>query len=128
MAELTATDDAAAPEAAPEADPGELLVPSKATAVKFEKPLATMTSATLRPSALKAVVLLVAELAFSVSLPTTAGSMSGTIPLSTAVVGSVGSLQIEGMLTTNGLKFCSAATRPFAAAIESAPVPSSATI
>jgi len=70
----------------------------------------------------------VAEFAFSVADPPTAGSTRGTIPRRAAVVGSVGSLQIDGILTTKGLKFCSAATRPAAAAMESAPVPSVATI
>jgi hypothetical protein len=45
-----------------------------------------------------------------------------------AVVGRVGSEQIEGMLTTKGLKFCSAATRPRAAAIPASLLPSSPTI
>ena len=87
-----------------------------------------MTSATLNPVASKGVATEVLELAFSVLDPTTAGSIRGTIPLRTAVVGRVGSEQMDGMSTLKGLKFCSAATRPLAAAIESAPVPSWATI
>ena len=65
-------------------------------------------------------------MAFSVLDPPTAGSMRGTIPRKASVVGRVGSLQIVGMLTTNGLKFCSAATSPIAAGI--APEPRVATI
>lgn len=43
--------------------------------------------------------------------------MRGTTPRRAAVVGSVGSLQMEGISTTNGLKFCSAPAKPRAAAI-----------
>jgi hypothetical protein len=65
----------------------------------------------------------VLELAFSISEPTTPGSMRGMIPRRAAEVGSVGSLQRLWMSTTKLLKFCSAATRPIAAS--SAPLPSS---
>lgn len=85
-----------------------------------------MTWATLIPSAAKGVTIEVAELAFSVASPPTAGSMRGTTPRRAAVVGRVGSEQMDGMLTTNGLKFCSAATRPRAAATARSLVPSSA--
>lgn len=68
------------------------------------------------------------EFAFSTSCPITAGSMRGTTPRRAAVVGRVGSEQIDGTLTTKGLKFCSAATRPRAAAMAASLVPSSATI
>ena len=68
------------------------------------------------------------EFASSTSCPTTAGSMRGTTPRRAAVVGRVGSEQTDGMLTTKGLKFCSAATRPRAAAMAASLVPSSATI
>ncbi len=44
------------------------------------------------------------------------------------MVGRVGSEQMEGISTTNGLKFCSAATRPRAAAIAASLVPSSETM
>lgn len=74
----------------------------------------------------KGVTIEVAELAFSVASSPTAGSMRGTTPRSAAVVGRVGSEQIEGMETTKGLKFCSAATRPRAAAMAASLVPSSA--
>jgi len=104
------------------------LFPARSTAVKLEKPWATMTWATLKPSAEKGVVTEVFELAFSMSWPPTAGSMRGTTPRRAAVVGRVGSEQMDGMLTTKGLKFCSAATRPRAAAIALSLVPSSAMI
>ena len=68
------------------------------------------------------------ELAFSRASPPTAGSMRGTTPRRAAVVGRVGSEQMDGMLTTKGLKFCSAATRPRAAAMAASLVPSSETI
>ena len=58
----------------------------------------------------------VLELAFSRASPPTAGSIKGTTPRRARVVGRVGSEQMEGMLTTKGLKFCSAATSPRAAA------------
>ena len=103
-------------------------VPSAALVMKFEKPFAAMISATLMPALANGVVTDFAELAFSRSEPTTAGSMRGTIPRRASVVGRVGSLQIDGTETTKGLKFCSAATSPRAAAIESAPVPRVATI
>ena len=50
------------------------------------------------------------EFAFSTSCPPTAGSIRGTTPRSSADFGRVGSLQMDGMDTTKGLKFCSAAT------------------
>ncbi len=56
----------------------------------------------------------------------TAGLMRGRTPRSAAVVGRVGSLQTEGTVATNGLKFCSAATSPRAAAIALPLVPSCA--
>lgn len=83
-----------------------------------------MTSATLNPVASKEVVTELLEFAFSVEDPPTAGSTRGTIPLRASVVGRVGSEQMDGISTLKGLKFCSAATRPLAAAMESAPVPS----
>jgi hypothetical protein len=58
-----------------------------------------------------------AALAFSKSEPVTAGSIRGTTPRRASVLGRVGSLQIDGMLTTKGLKFCSAPARPRAAAM-----------
>lgn len=64
------------------------------------------------PVALNAVLSDAAEFEFSRAEPPTAGSMRGTMPRRTAVVGRVGSLQIEGMWTRKGLKFCSAATKP----------------
>lgn len=109
-------------------DEAGTLVPSTATAVKLEKPWATMTCATLNPSAGKGVVIDFFELAFSRASPPTAGSMRGTTPRRAAVVGRVGSEQMDGMLTTKGLKFCSAATRPRAAAMAASLVPSSETI
>lgn len=69
-----------------------------------------------------------AEFAFSSAEPPTDGSTRGTTPRSAAVVGRVGSPQIVGMLTTNGLKFCSAPARPLAAAMTCDAVPSSETI
>lgn len=87
-----------------------------------------MTWATLSPSAGKGVIFDLLALAFSTISPTTAGSMRGTTPRRAAVVGRVGSEQIDGMSTRNGLKFCSAATRPRAAAIAASLFPSSATI
>lgn len=112
------------------AEPAETLpvVPSSAFSVKLEKPLAAIIWATLKPSALNGVLALLFEFAFSTLEPTTAGSTRGTIPLKTAVVGRVGSEQIDGTLTTKGLKFCSADTTPLAAVIESSPVPNSAMI
>jgi hypothetical protein len=102
--------------------------PARFLVVKLENPWATMISATLRPALANGVLMLLADRAFSVAAPTTSGSMSGTIPLRATVVGRVGSLQMVGILTLNGLKFCSAATRPLAAARASAPVPSWAII
>lgn len=87
-----------------------------------------MTWATLKPSAGKGVVIDFFELAFSRTSPTTAGSMRGTTPRRAAVVGRVGSEQMDGMLTRKGLKFCSAATRPRAAAMAASLVPSSETM
>jgi hypothetical protein len=87
-----------------------------------------MTWATLNPSAGKGVIFDALALAFSTASPTTAGSMSGTTPRRAAVVGRVGSEQIDGMLTINGLKFCSAATSPRAAETAASLVPSSAMI
>lgn len=107
-----------------EAPPGVPTVPSTALVVKLEKPAATMTSATDIPVLLSCVVSEAAELAFSLSEPVTAGSMRGTIPRRSGLTGREVSLQIEGTETTKGLKFCSAATRPRAAATASAPSPS----
>lgn len=76
--------------------------------------------------AVNGVVAEVFELVFSTSWPPTAGSMRGTTPRSASVVGRVGSEQTEGISTLNGLKFCSAATRPRAAAMARSLVPSSA--
>lgn len=87
-----------------------------------------MTWATLKPSAEKGVTIDLAELAFSSASPPTAGSMRGTTPRRAAVLGRVGSEQMDGMLTTKGLKFCSAATRPRAAAMALSLVPSSVII
>ncbi len=110
-----ATEDAVEPEAAdPETVPA---VPSAALVVKLENPWATMTSATLSPAALKGVVKEVAALAFSRVDPVTAGSMRGTTPRRASVVGRVGSLHIDGIETTKGLKFCSAPASPRAAAM-----------
>ena len=124
---LVSTVDATTAVADPEAGAAPA-VPSAAFVVKFEKPCAAITWATLMPVLEKAVLREVAEFAFSVAEPPTAGSTRGTIPRRATVVGRVGSLQMEGTSTTKGLKFCSAATRPWAAAMESAPVPRVATI
>lgn len=83
-----------------------------------------MTWATLRPSAVKGVVMEVLELAFSRVDPPTAGSIRGTTPRRAAVFGRVGSEQMDGTETTNGLKFCSAATKPRAAAMTASLDPS----
>ncbi|TGO29046.1 hypothetical protein BPAE_0019g00160 [Botrytis paeoniae] len=107
---------------------GVPLFPAASVVVKFEKPCATITSATLRPSAANGVVVLVALFAFSVALPPTAGSIKGTTPRRAAVVGKVGSEQILGTETTKGLKFCSAATRPRAAEMTAGSSPSCATM
>lgn len=107
---------------------GVPLVPAASVVVKFEKPCATITSATLRPSAANGVVVLVALFAFSVSLPPTAGSIKGTTPRRAAVVGKVGSEQMFGTETAEGLKFCSAATRPRAAEMTAGSLPSCATM
>lgn len=55
--------------------------------------------------------------------PTTAGSTSGMTPLRRGLAGRLASLQMVGMLTTKGLKFCSAPTKPRAAATAAAEVP-----
>lgn len=102
------------------------LVPSRATEVKLENPWAFITSATLNPAAANGVLTDVAEFAFSTSWPATAGSISGTTPRSSAVVGRVASEQIEGTDVTKGLKFCSAATYPRAAAMALSLLPSAA--
>jgi len=102
---------------ADEAAPGVPTVPSTALVVKLEKPWVTMTSATLFPVASKGVVREVAAFAFSTAEPPTAGSTRGTTPRRAAVVGRVGSLQMDGTLTLKGLKFCSAPASPRAAAI-----------
>ena len=99
------------------------LDPSRATAVKFVNPWAAITCATLNPSALNGVVTELADRAFSTSEPPTAGSTSGTTPRSSALFGRVGSEQIDGIETAKGLKFCSAATRPRAAATARSLVP-----
>lgn len=83
-----------------------------------------MISATLKPALANGVLRDFAELAFSRSDPVTAGSMRGITPRSASVFGRVGSLQMEGILVAKGLKFCSAATSPLAAARASAPLPS----
>jgi hypothetical protein len=67
----------------------------------------------------------VAERAFSVSDPPTAGSIRGTTPRSSALFGRVGSEQMDGIETTKGLKFCSAATSPRAAATARSELPNS---
>lgn len=103
---------------------GVPLVPAASVVVKFENPCATITSATLRPSAANGVVVLVALFAFSVALPPTAGSIKGTTPRRAAVVGKVGSEQMFGTETAEGLKFCSAATRPRAAEMTAGSLPS----
>lgn len=107
---------------------GVPLFPAASVVVKFENPCATITSATLRPSASNGVATLVLLFAFSSSLPPTAGSTRGTTPRSAAVVGSAGSEQIFGTETTKGLKFCSAATRPRAADTTAEALPSWATM
>jgi hypothetical protein len=104
------------------------LVPSTASVVKLEKPLLAMICATLKPALANGVVFEVTELEFSRAEPPTAGSTRGTTPLRAAVVGKVGSSQMLGTLTTKGLKFCSAATRPLAAEMTWGSVPSSETI
>jgi hypothetical protein len=76
-----------------------------------------MTSATLRPVASNGVIREEAALEFSSAEPPTAGSTRGTTPRRLSVTGRVGSLQIDGMLTKKGLKFCSAPARPRAAAM-----------
>jgi hypothetical protein len=76
-----------------------------------------MTSATLSPVASNGVVREEAALVFSSDEPPTAGSTRGTTPRRLSVTGRVGSLQIDGMLTRKGLKFCSAPARPRAAAM-----------
>jgi hypothetical protein len=93
--------------------------------VKLEKPLLAMICATLKPALANGVVFEVTELEFSRAEPPTAGSTRGTTPLRAAVVGSS---QMLGTLTTKGLKFCSAATRPLAAEMTWGSVPSSETI
>jgi len=103
-------------------------VPSTATAVKLAKPLLAMTCATLKPSAAKGVIFDLFELAFSRDESRTAGSMRGTTPRRATVVGRVGSEQMDGMDVTKGLKFCSAATRPRAAAMAASLVPRVATM
>jgi hypothetical protein len=103
-------------------------LPARSFVVKFEKPALTITCATLNPAALNCVCSEAAEFWFSTVDPTTAGSIRGTMPRRREFAGRVGSLQIEGMLTRKGLKFCSAATKPRAAATASAPVPSWARI
>lgn len=103
-------------------------VPSRALVVKLVKPFAAMISATLKPVLANGVLIDAAELAFSVADPSTAGSTSGTIPRRASVAGRDGSLQMDGIVAAKGLKFCSAATRPLAAARASAPVPSCAMI
>jgi len=54
--------------------------------------------------------------------------MRGTTPRSSAVVGRLVSPQIAGTVTTKGLKFCSAAIYPRAAAIALSLLPSAAMI
>jgi hypothetical protein len=98
-------------------------LPAASSAVKLEKPLATKTSATERPTAFKGVIFELLDKALAISEPTTPGSMRGVMPRRGKDVGSVGSLQMDGISTTKLLKFCSAATRPIAAS--SAPLPSS---
>jgi len=115
-------------EAATAALPGVPLLPARSSVVKFENPWATMTSATLSPVASNGAVRDVAWLAFSSVEPPTAGSTNGTMPRRARVVGKVGSLHMDGMSTLKGLKFCSAATRPRAAATDWVPFPSWATI
>lgn len=90
------------------------------------KPAAVAKSAMLFPVASRGVVKDAADAAFSTSAPVTAGSTRGTIPRRASVVGSVGSEQNVGLSVADGLKFCSAATRPFAAS--SPPSPRVATI
>lgn len=98
--------------------------PARSLVVKFEKPAPAKTSATLRPVASNGVTSDCAESLFAMSEPPTAGSIRGTMPLKTAVVGRVGSLHKVGMFWTKGLKFCSAAMKSWAALTASAPVPS----
>lgn len=126
-AELAVEFEAEAPDA-PEAPAGVPLLPAASVVVKFEKPCAAITSATLNPSAVNGVEILDLLFAFSPSLPPTAGSIKGTTPRREAVVGNVGSEQIFGTEATKGLKFCSAATRPRAAEITAGSLPSCATM
>ncbi len=81
-----------------------------ACAVKFAKPCALATSATLRPPATNGCFRDWAELAFSTSEPRTAGSIRGRMPRSCAVAGRVASLHRAGIDCAEGLKFFSAAT------------------
>lgn len=104
------------------------LLPLASTLVKLLKPCAIITSATERPVASNGVVSEVAELAFSVSDPVTAGSTRGTIPRSSCVAGRVASPQIEGISTLKGLKFCSAATTAAAPLMTAGSVPKVVTI
>jgi hypothetical protein len=69
-----------------------------------------------------------AERALATAALAVSGSMRGVTPRSSGVTGRVGSLQMEGTSTTKGFVFFSAATMPRAAAMASAPPPSSATI
>lgn len=114
-----------ADEAAIAALPGVPLLPLRSSVVKFENPWATMTSATLSPVASNGVPRDVAWLEFSSIEPPTAGSTNGTMPRRDSVVGRVGSLHIDGISTTKGLKFCSAAC---ATVIDCVPFPSWTTI
>lgn len=85
------------------------------------KPAAVAKSAILFPVASRGVVKEAFDAAFSTSEPVTAGSMRGTIPRRASVVGRVGSEQKVGLSVADGLKFCSAATRPFAASTPPSP-------
>lgn len=125
--ELAVEFEAEVPDA-PGAPAGVPLFPAASVVVKFEKPCATITSATLNPSAVNGVEILDLLFAFSLSLPPTAGSIKGTTPRRAAVVGNVGSEQIFGTEATKGLKFCSAATRPRAAEVTAGSLPSCATM
>jgi hypothetical protein len=91
--------------------------------VKLEKPLATKTLATERPTAFNGAVFEEAERALAMSEPRTPGSIRGVIPRRASEVGRVGSLQMDGMSILKLLKFCSAAVGPIAAS--SAPSPNS---